>query len=46
MNPILVVAALLDLGASIWYWANNDWKQATIWLAYGVATGILSTMKG
>lgn len=46
MNPFLIVAAVLDLGAAGWYSSQGDWKLAVVWFSYAVSTFILSFISG
>ena len=46
INWFLFMAALLNIAGAIWFAWTGSYKLAGVWLAYSIATGILSTMEG
>ena len=46
INWFLMSAALLNLAGAVWFLVTGSPKLAAGWLAYAVATAVLSMMKG
>lgn len=47
MNPLMVAASALMLGASAWaFWYGwPNWKLGALYLLYGAANAVLATMR-
>lgn len=46
MNPMMIAAAGLMLGASIWAFYSGNPLSAGIYLCYGTANALLAFVKG
>lgn len=46
MNPVMIAAAVLMLGASIWALTHGNPLSAGIYLCYGTANVLLAFVKG
>jgi len=46
INPILFVLGVGNFVAAAYAFKTQGWKMGIIWIAYGIATTLLSTMRG